>query len=73
MVLVVGYVGVVVTMGLVGRKDWWYLVVVMIVFWERECDGGMMKKAVVSPGMACGDRVGCRLRETRRACACWAC
>ena len=31
LVLVVGYIGVVVTVGLVGRKDWWYLVVVMIV------------------------------------------
>ena len=33
--------------------------------WERECGGGMMRKAVVSLGMACGDRVGCRLRETQ--------
>jgi len=31
LVLVVGYVGVVVTVGLVGCKDWWYSVVVMIV------------------------------------------
>ena len=31
LVLVVGYVGVVVTGGLVGRKDWWYSVVIMIV------------------------------------------
>ena len=38
--------------------------------WERECGGGMMRKAVVSPGMACGDRVGCRLRETQGTCAC---
>jgi len=32
LVLVVGYVGVVVTVGLVGCKDWWYLVIIMIVF-----------------------------------------
>ena len=31
LVLVVGYVGVVVTVGLVSRKDWWYSVVIMIV------------------------------------------
>ena len=41
--------------------------------WERECGGGMMRKAVVSLGMTYGDRVGCCLRETQCACACWAC
>jgi len=46
LVLVVGYVGVVVTVGLVGRKDWWYSVVVVIVvgkgmwWWDDEEGGG---------------------------------
>ena len=38
--------------------------------WERKCGGGMMRKAVVSLGMACGDRVGYCLRETQGTCAC---
>jgi len=38
--------------------------------WERECGGGMMRKVVVSLGMAGGDRVGCRLRETQGTLTC---
>jgi len=39
LVLVVGYVGVVVTVGLVGRKDWWYSVVIMIVVGKGNVTG----------------------------------
>jgi len=38
--------------------------------WERECSGGMMRKVVISLGMACGDCVRCYLRETQGMCAC---
>jgi len=38
--------------------------------WERECGSGMMRKAVVSLGIAGGDRAGYRLRETWGTCAC---
>ena len=63
----VGYVGVVVTVG-------W--LVVMIGGLEGNVVVGMMRKAAVSLGMvgiACGGGLRRCLRETRCACVCWAC
>ena len=63
----VGYIGVVVTVG-------W--LVVMIGGLEGNVVVGMMRKAVVSldmVGVACGGGLRRCLRETRCACACWAC
>ena len=63
----VGYVGVIVMVG-------W--LVIMIGDLEGNVVVGMIRKAVVSLGMvdmACGGSLRRCLRETRCACACWAC
>ena len=64
----VGYVGVVVTVG--------WLVVMISGFGKGNVVVGMMRKAVVSlgiVGVACGGGLRRCLRETRCACACWTC
>ena len=60
----VGYVGVVVTVG-------W--LVVMIGGLRRECGGWDDEEGSGFLGMACGGHLECCLREMRCACACWAC